>query len=117
MKPYQANLLCAVVLIAMGLWAYFGAATQPLTALIPVGFGVIFLASTPALKKENKIVAHVVVVLMLLIILALTMPLIGSIKRGNTVAIVRVGLMLASAIFAMAIFVKSFIDARKAREG
>lgn len=116
MKPFQANLLNAGVLIVMGLWGYFSSETPSPTALIPVIFGVIFALATPPFKKENKIVAHIVVLLTFLLIIALVMPFRGAIGRGDTMAMIRVGLMIATSIFAMVIFIKSFIDARKARE-
>ncbi|NRB53836.1 MAG: hypothetical protein HRU41_39670 [Saprospiraceae bacterium] len=116
MKPFQANLVNAAVLIILGLWGYLGSETPSPTALIPVGFGVIFALATPPFKKENKVVAHIIVLLTLLIIIALFMPLRGALGRGDTVAAVRVGIMIATSVVAMVIYIKSFIDARKARE-
>ncbi len=116
MKPFQANLVNAAVLIILGLWGYLGSETPSATALIPVGFGVIFALATPPFKKENKVVAHIIVLLTLLIIIALFMPLRGALGRGDTIAAARVGIMIATSIVAMVIYIKSFIDARKARE-
>ena len=116
MKPFQANLLNAAVLIIMGLWGYLGSESPSATSLIPIIFGGIFLLATPPFKKENKIVAHIIVLLTFLLIIALIMPLRGAIGRGDTMAVVRVGLMLATSILALIIFIKSFVDARKARE-
>ncbi len=115
MKPFQANALNAVVLIIIGLWGYLGSSDPSPTALIPVGFGVIFALVTPLFRKDNRIVAHIVVLLTFLLIIALFMPLRGAINRGDTLGIVRVALMLATSIFAMVIYIKSFIDARKTR--
>lgn len=116
MKPFQANLVNAVVLIVLGLWGYLSSETPSPTALIPVGFGVLFALATPPFKKENKVVAHIIVLLTLLIIIALFMPLRGALGRGDTLAAVRVGIMIATSVVAMVIYIKSFIDARKARE-
>lgn len=116
MKPFQANLVNAAVLIILGLWGYLASETPSPTALIPVGFGVIFALATPPFKKENKVVAHIIVLLTLLIIIALFMPLRGALGRGDTLAAVRVGIMIATSVVAMVIYIKSFIDARKARE-
>ncbi len=116
MKPFQANALNALVLIGLGLWGYLGSANPSPTALIPVGFGVIFALCTPMMRKENRVVAHIVVLLTLVLILALFMPLRGALGRADTMGIIRVSIMLATAILAMAIFVKSFIDARRARK-
>ena len=115
MKPFQINMINALVLIGMGLWVYFSSVDPSPTAFIPVGFGVVFLLLTPAFRKENKAVAHIVVLLTLLLIIALFMPLKGALDRNDTTAIVRVGLMLATSVVAMIIYVRSFIAARKAK--
>ncbi len=113
MKPFQINLINAIVLIVMGLWGYLGAEDPSPTALIPVGFGVIFALATPPFQKGNRVVAHIVVVLTFLLIIALFMPLRGAINREDTLAIVRVGLMVLTSIIALVIYVRSFLAARK----
>jgi len=113
MKPFTANLLNAIVLITMGLWGYF--ATQSGTAFIPVGFGFALLLCTPGVKSENKIVAHVAVLLTLLILVALLgMRLPKAIAAGGT-GLVRTILMIVTGVIAMVSFVKSFIAARRSR--
>lgn len=116
MAPFKANLINAAILILMGVWAFLASANGSVTILIPVFFGVVFLALTPGLKKENKVIAHIAAVLTLLIILALFMPLRGALGRDDMAAVLRVSCMLAGAIFAMVMYVKSFIDVRKARQ-
>lgn len=113
MKPFQINIINACVLIAMGLWGYFASADPSPTALIPVGFGVIFALSTPPFKKGNRVVAHIVVVLTFLLIIALFMPLRGALGRQDTLGIIRVGIMLVVCIIAMIVYIRSFIEARK----
>ena len=112
MKPFQANLINAVILIGLGLWGYFGSETPSPTALIAPAFGVLLLLMTPGLRKENKIIAHIVVVLTLLLLIALVKPLTGD---GDQLAKMRVGVMMFSCLVATAVFIKSFIDARKAK--
>lgn len=118
MKPYQANLLNAGVLLVFGLWAYFtmAAESRSMTVLIPVFFGVIFAVLTLPLKKENKIATHAVAGLTLLLVAALLMPLTGSIGRADMDAIFRVGTMMAASLFALVIYIKSFIAVRRARQ-
>ena len=114
-KPFHANLVNAIVLIIMGGWAYFDAAadSRSLTALIPVAFGLVLISMSAPLKKEDKVFAHIVVVLTLVIIIALFMPLKGAIGRDDPLAIFRVGAMMTTSFFAMGAFIKSFIDARR----
>ena len=116
MKPYIANLVNAGVLIGVGLIGYFSAGQAP-TALIPVGFGALFLIMHPWMKKDNKVVAHIVVLLTLLLILMLAgMPFRKAIANSNTGAMMRLGLMILAGIAAMVSYIKSFRDVRKARE-
>ena len=112
MSAHKASLINAILLVALGAWSYTESTSQ--TAIIPVVFGVLLLLCNPGLKKENKIVSHIAVVLTVLIVFGLIKPFMGAINAGNTLGIVRVGLMLLSSVFAIRYFVKSFIDARKA---
>lgn len=115
MKAHTASLINAIILIAMSGWGYLASDSPSVTALIPTFIGVILLALYPGVKKENKIIAHIAVLLTLLILFGLFRPLMGVIERGSTVGILRVGLMIASTLFAMVYFVRSFIEARKKR--
>ena len=116
MKAHTASLINALILIGFGLWAYFGSETPSKTALIPVGFGIIILSLYKGIKKEDKIVAHVVVLLTLVILAGLVKPLTASIGRGDGLAIARVAVMIISTVVALVFFIKSFIDVRKARK-
>ncbi|MEM6474821.1 MAG: hypothetical protein AAF687_01500 [Pseudomonadota bacterium] len=111
-----ANLLNALVLIGISLGGYFASDTPSMTALIPAAFGVLLLACHPGVKTENKVVAHIAVLLTLLVIIALFMPLSGAISRDDNMAIFRIGAMQAASVIAMIAFIRSFIAARKARE-
>ncbi len=115
MKPYQINILNAVILIALGLWGYLGSTSPSPTALIPVGFGIIFALVTPSLRKDNKTVAHVVVLLTIILAIALIVPLLGAINRDDAIAVVRTGVMLAGCVAALIIYIRSFIEARRSR--
>ena len=116
MKPYLASLLNGIILISLGLWGYFGSEIRPITALIPVIIGVILLFLTQGIKNENKVIAHIAVVLTFLILIGLIKPLLGAIDSSNNVALARVGIMMFSTIVSMIFFIKSFINARKSRE-
>ena len=115
MKPFITSLINAIVLISMGLWSYFGSDTPSLTAFIPVVAGAILLGTNPGLKKENKTVAHIAVMITLIILIALFKPLTGVIGRNDSIGIFRVVFMQLTCVLAMVFFIKSFIDARKAR--
>ena len=111
MNASKANLINSISLIGFGLWGYFEV-TSP-TALIPVGFGLILLLCYNGVKNQNKIIAHVAVLLTLVILLALVgMRLPKSIETGGA-GLYRVLTMCATSVFAMIYFVKSFIEARR----
>jgi hypothetical protein len=113
MNAANANLLNALVLVAMGAWGYFGSDSPSPTALIPVAFGAILFVMTNSIRSHNKLVAHIAVVLTLLILLALVKPFTAAMGRSDTMAAARVGLMMLTSLVAMVFFIKSFIDARK----
>ena len=115
MKANTVSLINSIVLISMGLWGYFESDSRPITALIPVIVGAILLLINSGVKKENKIAAHVAVLMTLLIIFGLVKPFLGTLGRGNVVGILRVSIMIITSLWAMIIFVKSFISARKTK--
>jgi len=116
MKAGNANLLNSIVLIGMGLWGYFDTNQAP-TALIPVGFGVVLLLLSRGVARENKVIAHIAVLLTLLVLIAIVAkPLMSALADGGAVKIFRVSAMVLTGILAMIAFIRSFIAARKARE-
>lgn len=115
MKAHLASLIHAVALIGLGGYGYLSSDTPSVTALIPVVFGVLLLAMNNGVKKENKVIAHIAVLLTLLIIIGLVKPLMGAMSRGDSAAVARVATMLVLGVLAMVSFVRSFIAARKAR--
>lgn len=114
MNSTNANIINSICLIVIGLWGYLEVSSP--TALIPVGFGAALILCTPGVKKENKIIAHIAVLLTLVILLALFgMRLPKSIDQGG-LGLVRVLLMIGTSVLSMVYFIKSFIANRKARK-
>jgi len=116
MKPYLASMVNAITLIIFGVWGYLSSSDPSPTAFIPAGFGIILLFLNNGIKKENKVIAHIAVVLTLLVLIGLIMPLRGALGREDLAATLRVTLMILTTILALFTFVKSFIDARKKRD-
>ena len=113
MNAYTASLLNAICLVVLGTWGYFASDSPSMTAFIPVVIGGILLACSSGIRKENKVIAHVAVLLTLLILFGLIKPLTGAIGREDTMAVLRVGIMMITTVVAIVYFVKSFIDARR----
>lgn len=116
MKANSISLINALILILFGSWGYIDSGMEAFTALIPVFVGIILVAVNKGVQKENKIAAHVAVLLTFLILIGLFRPFFSSLERSDTNATLRVGIMIASTIFAMVGFVRSFIAARKSRK-
>ena len=116
LDAHKASLLNAISLVLIGGYGYLQSSAPSPTALIPVIVGVLLIAMNKGVKEENKIIAHIAVLLTLIMLLGLAMPLIGSLKRGDTQATLRVSVMIITTIGALFYFIKSFIDARKSRE-
>ena len=119
MQPSKVNLINSLILIVMPLWAYLTYessdpnSTQSITALIPMFLGIVLLFCTNGIKNQNKIIAHIAVLLTLLILFALLgMRLPKSLESGG-IGLFRVLFMCGTSLLAMIYFVKSFIAARK----
>lgn len=116
MNAAIANLLNSIVLIVMGSWGAYATQLESKTALIPVIGGIILLACQKGVKSENKMIAHIAVLLTLILIIGIFRPFSGAMADGDTLGMVRTGAMLVTGVLSMIFFIKSFIDARKARE-
>ena len=68
------------------------------------------------MKAENKVIAHIAVLLTLVVLIALFMPLKAAMKRDDSQAIFRIVVMMIGAAVSMVAFIQSFRAARKARE-
>jgi protein-S-isoprenylcysteine O-methyltransferase Ste14 len=117
MKAAQANLLNAIVLLAAGLYGYFMVltpeGTRAITALIPAAFGLIFLVLQKGVAKENKVIAHVVVVLTLVLLIICTMRFF-KIENWDAKKYLFLACIISNAV-ALIAFIGSFIAARKNR--
>jgi hypothetical protein len=112
-------MLNVLTLIAMSLWAYFAYEPTPdkmspsVTTFIPLVFGVILLLCHNGIKKENKIIAHVAVLVTLLSVIGLTKPFMSALDEERFMSIFRVGAMILTGVLAMTIFIQSFIRNRR----
>ena len=116
LDAHKVSLINAISLVLIGGFGYLQSNTPSPTALIPIIVGVLLIAMNKGVKEENKIIAHIAVLLTLIMLLGLFMPLIGSLKRGDVQATLRVSVMMITTIGALFYFIKSFIDARRSRE-
>lgn len=114
-KAAAANLFNAIVLIAAGLYGYFGVAatdgTHSYTALIPTAFGIILLAFQKGVAAGNKAIAHIAVVLTLLLLVMCIMRYI-KVAEWNSKKYIFLICILSNAI-ALTAFIGSFISARR----
>ncbi|MDA0682078.1 MAG: hypothetical protein O2781_01865 [Bacteroidetes bacterium] len=103
----------------MSLWAYFAHEPTPdkmspsPTIFIPLVFGVILLLCHNGVKKENKIIAHVAVLVTLLSVIGLTKPFMSALDEERFMSVFRVGAMILTGVLAMTIFIQSFIRNRR----
>ena len=81
-KNHIIMVVNAVVLIALGIFGYFSSGSP--TALIAPAIGVILLALSIPVKKDNHVAGHIAVGLTLVASIAFIM--IG-IRRGNAMVI------------------------------
>src|SRR5688572_11849213 len=117
MKAPIANLLNAFVLLAAGLYGYFGITgadgNHSLTALIPAAFGLIFLLMHKGLVNQNKVIAHVIVVLTLLLLIMCFIRF-NTIEEWDAKKYIFLACIISNLV-ALIAFIASFVAARKAR--
>tara|TARA_B100000700_G_C15018287_1_gene844433 strand:+ start:423 stop:761 length:339 start_codon:yes stop_codon:yes gene_type:complete len=111
MKTTQANLINSFTLIILSFWGYLDTGSP--TVFIPFGFGVLLLLCHNGLKKENKIIAHVAVLLTLILLTALVVMRLPKSLDAGGIGLYRVILMIITSSIAMLTFVQSFIKARR----
>ena len=121
MAPYKANLLNGLVLLIVGILGYLEISNNATsdfspTVFIAPAFGILFLLLTPGLKKENKIVAHLVVLLTFLLGTMLLIMFIKRLSTGSNLtdpSMIRFLIMIISCFTAMIVFVGSFKKNRR----
>ncbi len=114
MRPYQASLLNSLTLIILGIWGIFSSMGSSPSIFIPAIIGVLLLSLNDGVKNENKHISHFAVLLTLLSFGSI-MPLKAGLSEGDFLKISRQSLILLSSLYAMIIFIKSFIQARRDR--
>jgi hypothetical protein len=118
MKAATANLFNALVLIAAGVYGYFcitaSDGSHSWTALIPAAFGLLFLILHKGVASGNKIIAHTVVVLVLVLLVMCIMRFV-KVDGWNAKKYVFLACIISNAI-ALIAFIGSFITARKNRQ-
>lgn len=115
MKAHSASLINSIALIVVGLWDYIAIQEFASTNLIPVASGVVLLFLYTGIKREDKIIAHIAVIITLFAFISLITPLIHAVDRGKIAMLIRNLILIVTELLAMAYFVKSFVDARRNR--
>ena len=110
-KPKLALLINSITLIAFGIIGYLIKSSP--TALIPAIFGFLLVLSYLIYDRNNKLVAHVALVLIFLIICSLFTPLISRLSDNDIGGILRIIIMQIVSCYTMVCFIVSFINARK----
>ena len=114
MNAYKGHILNSLTFLIMGSWGYF--VTQAPSALAPILIGVVLLSLSQGVKSENKAMAHVAVIITILGLIGIAMkPLVGALSSDDIMKKIRVFSMVITSVIAIIFFVKSFIDAGKAR--
>jgi len=107
MNIYKTMIINAVVLIILGIYGYFTSGSP--TALIAPAVGVILLALSFPVKKDNRKAAHAAVIITLLAVIAF---FFAGIKRGNMIVLT----MAVLTLFALVVYILDFMKRKKERE-
>ncbi|MEM7242257.1 MAG: hypothetical protein AAF429_08735 [Pseudomonadota bacterium] len=111
-----ANTINAIVLIIMADWAYLSADVPHFMMLIPAIVGFILIFCNRGIKRDDKMIAHIAVLLTCLMLLSGLWYVVQGLRLGDMLMVLRNGAMSGTSILAMVYFIKSFRDARRARD-
>jgi len=109
MREHTALLFNGLVLIILGTIGYFMSDVKSMTAFIGPIIGLILVILSFPTKNNNKVAAHIGVVLTLIAVVAF---LIVGIKRSNTYVIV----MAISSLLSLIALIAGFMRRKKERE-
>ncbi|MBE0650375.1 MAG: hypothetical protein IH595_05995 [Bacteroidales bacterium] len=115
MKAHSASLINSVALVVIGLWDYIASQILSSTNMVPVAAGIILLFLYNGIKKEDKIIAHIAVVITLLVFLSLIKPFAEAVETNDKTVLIQNLILMLTGLLSIVYFVKSFIDARKNR--
>ena len=112
MNTYKTTVFGSIFIIIISTWGAIEASFSP-TAFIPLVIAVLLLLCSKGVKQENKIIAHVAVLLALLCFLGLFMALKGTLDRNNLTGTYRVISMIIASGIILVSYINSFIQARR----
>jgi hypothetical protein len=110
-NPKKATFITSVTLISISIIGYL--ITCAPTALIPSAFGILMLLCYYFYDKNNKLFAHIILALLILVFIALFTPLNKRIDASDMWGIFRVSMMQLVSLYSIICFIYSFIEARK----
>jgi predicted neutral ceramidase superfamily lipid hydrolase len=121
-KPHIVNLVYSLILMAAGMTGfilrYLEVRDFQFTALIPFIFGILLLALTRGISRQNKIISHLAVVLTLIIAAMTAVMFIKNSAEGFKLT--RKGIIFILIIFSsftvLTLYIIRFIRIRKSLE-
>ncbi|MEM1289038.1 MAG: hypothetical protein AAGH60_11860 [Pseudomonadota bacterium] len=111
-----ASLINAAILLIGGGFAYVFPTGNAWSAVWPATAGMVLLICHAGVQAENKVVAHIAVVLTLVVFVGLLPQLQTAFLARDLINTTRLVIMELSTLVALIFFIKSFRDARKPRE-
>ena len=115
MNTYKTTIFGSIIILLISTWGVVETSFS-LTAFIPLVIAVLLLLCAKGVKEENKLIAHIAVLLALLCFLGLFMALKGTLERDSDIATYRVLAMIITSGIILASYINSFIQARRKRE-
>ncbi len=94
-KPHQINLILCFILILVGLWSYEASGRDFHTLSVPV-LGILLSLFHKPLKERNEKMIKGAMLATLMIFIIMLLPLRNSFNSGNTMAMLRVSIVLVS---------------------
>ncbi|MBL0026176.1 MAG: hypothetical protein WBP08_09585 [Saprospiraceae bacterium] len=106
MSAHKANLINALTLFFVSLWAYFGSLNPSMRDLIPLLFGVILLSLNNGVLYGLKGQVRAAMVITFLVTLILIKLFSSAMNNGKTDVLISTGLMISTGIVAIIFLIR-----------
>ncbi|HEX5625639.1 MAG TPA: hypothetical protein VFX48_06475, partial [Saprospiraceae bacterium] len=104
----KAALWNGVIMLAIGFWGYAANQFAAHTAFVPLGFGLYLVAVSRFLKEERAGLFFFNAGITLVVMLAMTRPLLRNAEQSDGTGMLRVGLEMLACAMALIVYYRNW---------
>ena len=113
MNPTRANSINGLILVLLGFFTYLTSLNPIAIGLIPPIAGIVFIATTPLLKKNQPWLYFFIIGLNILLLGLLSQQFVEALGNDSEIRFLsRLGTMLFSCLVSSVVFIKYYLENR-----